>query len=242
MPFFPSWAGPPVAEPSRLVGAAERVTRRVLLQGEREKGQELGTRGESPAPWPWDVWGVSSMPATPGTQGPALPCEAQGSRRALRFGFVIQDSRNQMMMMMMMISLSQFAHGNIGITVPSLAQLLPRNPTPTHRWQMLNICSWQMLNIRTSNLLLIFLGNVNVWQLAPVLKARRLGVQPGGGPAQTALLPSAGQRSYRSRESFSLEKPSKTMESNVNPALPSPRPNRLSPAPQGTQAGLKGAH
>lgn len=55
MPFFPSWAGPPVAEPSRLVGAAERVTRRVLLQGEKEKGQELSTSKISPALWLWDV-------------------------------------------------------------------------------------------------------------------------------------------------------------------------------------------
>lgn len=40
-PFFPSWAGAPVDEPSRLVGAAERVTRKVLLQTEKGKGQEL---------------------------------------------------------------------------------------------------------------------------------------------------------------------------------------------------------
>lgn len=66
-----------MAEPSRLVGAAERVTRRVLLQGEKGKGQHLRTRGVSPAPRLWDVWAVSSMPATARTQGPALPCEAQ---------------------------------------------------------------------------------------------------------------------------------------------------------------------
>lgn len=76
LPFFPSWAGPPVAEPSRLVGAAERVTRRVLLQGEKGKGQEMSTRGISPAPRLWDVWDPA-LPATPRTQGPALPCEVQ---------------------------------------------------------------------------------------------------------------------------------------------------------------------
>lgn len=121
-----------MAEPSRLVGAAERVTRRVLLQGEKGKGQELSTGGFSPAPWLWGVWdpGVPaacqlhqghkaqhcpvrlSQGLWPLLEGPIA--EAQGSRKAFkercsnRSGFVIKDSRSQMMMM----SLSQFAHWN----------------------------------------------------------------------------------------------------------------------------------
>jgi len=91
LPFFPSWAGPPVAEPSRLVGAAERVTRKVLLQTEKGKSQELWTRGMLPTPWLPRCFGCSSInrtPATARTEGPrgrrmALPCEAQAGAGTL---------------------------------------------------------------------------------------------------------------------------------------------------------------
>lgn len=127
LPFFPSWAGLPVAEPSRLVGAAERVTRRVLLQGEKGKGQELSTRGISPAPRLWDVWDPALPAGCQGHKAQHCPvrlsqglwpllegtsAEAQGSRRALKercsnkSGFAIKDTKSQMVT----TSLSQFIH------------------------------------------------------------------------------------------------------------------------------------
>lgn len=80
-----------------------------------------------------------------------------------------------------------------------------------------------------------------MWQLTARLKTSRPGIQPGRGSAQIPLLPSAGQRDYRSKGSFSLGKPSKTMESSCKPSTANPQSKQTVPSATGNSDTAQGS-